>query len=90
MGTGTSNYCWHAKVFAICFAKKIKYISFSTLNVAFYKLPKIVEAKQVDNIIKKCKQEFFENKDIANETIKCNWQIINTVKLSLKTVSVFQ
>ena len=39
---------------------------------------------------KKCEQEFFENKDIATETIKCNWQIINTVKLSLKTVSVFQ
>ena len=59
-------------------------------HIALCKSPKVVEAKQVDNIIKKCKQEFFENKDIATETIKCNWQIINTVKLSLKTVSVFQ
>ena len=90
MDTSTSNYCWHAKVFAICFAKKIKYISFCTLNVALYKSPKIVEAKQVGNIIKNANKNFFENKDIANETIKCNWQIINTVKLSLKTVSVFQ
>ena len=46
--------------------------------------------KQVDNIIKKCKQELFENKDIATETIKSSWQIINTVKLSLQTISVLQ
>ena len=59
-------------------------------HVALYKSPKVVEAKQIDNITKKCKQEFFENKDVATETIKCNWQIINAVKLSLKTVSVFQ
>ena len=32
---------------------------------------------------KKCKQELFENKDIATETAKCKWQIINTVKVSL-------
>ena len=32
----------------------------------------------------------FENKDIATETIKCNWQIINTVKLILQTISVLQ
>ena len=62
MDTGTSNYCWHAKVFAICFAKKIKYISFSTLNVAFYKLPKIVEAEQVDNIIKNANKSFLKIK----------------------------
>ena len=62
MGTGTSNYCWHAKVFAICFAKKIKYISFSTLNVAFYKLPKIVEAEQADNIIKNASKSFLKIK----------------------------
>ena len=62
MGTGTSNYCWHAKVFAICFAKKIKYISFSTLNVAFYKLPKIVEAEQADNIIKNANKSFLKIK----------------------------
>ena len=90
MDTDTSNYRWHAKVSTICLAKKSKYISCCTLNVALYKSPKVVEAEQVGNIIKKCKQEFFENKDIATETIKCNWQIINTVKLSLKTVSVFQ
>ena len=59
-------------------------------HVALYKSPKIVEVKQFDNIIKKCKQEFLQNKDIATETVKCNWQLINTVKLSLKTVSVFQ
>ena len=90
MDTVTSNYRWHAKVSTICFAKETKYISCCTLNVALYKSPKVVEAKQIDNITKKCKQEFFENKDVATETIKCNWQIINAVKLSLKTVSVFQ
>ena len=86
----TSKYRWHAKLSTVWLAKKSKYISCCTLNVALYKSPKVVEAEQVGNIIKKCKQEFFENKDIATETIKCNWQIINTVKLSLKTVSVFQ
>ena len=86
----TSNYRWHAKVSTVWLAKKSKYISCCTLNVALYKSPKIVEVKQVDNIIKKCKQEFLQNKDIATETVKCNWQLINTVKLSLKTVSVFQ
>ena len=59
MDTVTSNYRWHAKVSTVCLAKKSKYISCCTLNVALYKSPKVVEAEQVDNIIKKCKQEFF-------------------------------
>ena len=90
MDTVTSNYYWHAKVSTICLLKRSKYISCCTLNVALYKSPKIDKVKQVDNIIKKCKQELFENKDIATETIKSSWQIINTVKLSLQTISVLQ
>ena len=58
MDTVTSNYRWHAKVSTICLAKKSKYISCCTLNVALYKSPKVVEAEQVDNIIKKCKRVF--------------------------------
>ena len=62
MDTGTGNYCWHAKVCAICFAKKSKYILFCTLNVALYKSPKINETKQVDNIIKNANKSFLKVK----------------------------
>ena len=91
MDTVGSNYRWHAKVSTICLIKRSKYIFHAALNVALYKSAKIDKAKQVDFIKKKkCKQELFENKDIASETTKCNWQIINTVKVSLKAISVLR
>ena len=62
MDTVTSNYRWHAKVSTICLAKKSKYISCCTLNVALYKSPKVVEAKQVDNITKNANKSFLKIK----------------------------
>ena len=90
MDTVRSNHRWHAKVSTTCLIKRSKYIFHAALNVALYKSAKIDKAKQVDFIKKKCKQELFENKDIATVTTKCNWQIINTVKVSLKAISVLQ
>ena len=62
MDTVTSNYRWHAKVSTICLAKKSKYISCCTLNVALCKSPKVVEAKKVDNIIKNANKSFLKIK----------------------------
>ena len=90
MDTVRSNYRWHAKVSTICLMKRSKYIFHTALNVALYKSAKIDKTKQLEFIKKKCKQELFENKDIATETTKWNWQIINTVKVSLKAISVLQ
>ena len=85
MDTITSNYYWHAKVSTICLVKRSEYISCCTLQIT-----KNSWHGTGWQCYKKCKQEFYENKDIATETTKCIWQIINTVKLSLKTISVLQ
>ena len=64
----------------------VQYVSYSTLNIAVRKPPRMVEVKQVEELWKTSKQKYFWNSKSTsiNKMPKEIWQKISNKKLNIK------